>query len=203
MMPISQARPWIRSSLILRGSRPGDTGFTLVEILVVLVIISIVVSITVLSIGVTGRDNELDRESRRIEGLLELLHERAVFEGRDFGVRVEPAAYEFLVYDTDRNLWLKFDDEGQYRRRDLPKGVFFQLQLDSQTVVLKVIDRTFKSDGPPPAPQLAIAASGEGTPFRLTLTRDSTQAQAVVNGDAMGKLSRQSSDQAAQLHKAG
>ena len=63
---------------------------------------------------------------------MDLLHERAVLEGRDFGVRIEPTAYEFLVYDTYRDRWLKFDDEGQYRRRDLPKGIGFQLQLDAQ-----------------------------------------------------------------------
>jgi len=55
-------------------------GFTLVEILVVVVIMAIVISLAVLSIGVTGRDSQLDEESRRIEGLLGLLHERALLE---------------------------------------------------------------------------------------------------------------------------
>ena len=63
-------------------------GFTLVEILVVVVIMAIVISLAVLSIGVTGRDSQLDEESRRIEGLLGLLHERALLEGRDFGLRI-------------------------------------------------------------------------------------------------------------------
>jgi general secretion pathway protein H len=172
-----------------------------VEILVVVVIMAIVISFTVLSIGVTGRDNQLDQETRRIEGLIDLLHERAVLEGRDFGVRIEPSAYEFTVYDTFRDRWLKFDQEGPYRRRELPKGIFFQLQLDSQTVVLKAVDRSFKSNVPLSPPQLDIAASGEGTPFRLTLKREATQAQASVNGDAMGKLSHESSDHAANAAK--
>lgn len=171
------------------------------EILVVVVIMGIVISLTVLSIGVTGRDNQLDQETRRIEGLIDLLHERAVLEGRDFGVRVEPAAYEFTVYDTFRDRWLKFDQEGPYRRRELPQGIVFQLQLDSQTVVLKAADRNFKSNAPSSPPQLAIAASGEGTPFRLTLRREATQAQASVSGDAMGKLSHESSDHAANAAK--
>jgi len=85
-------------------------GFTLVEILVVVVIMAIVISLTVLSVGVTGRDNQLDQETRRIEGLMDLLHERAVLEGRDFGVRIEPNAYEFVVYDNYRDRWLKFDE---------------------------------------------------------------------------------------------
>jgi general secretion pathway protein H len=171
-------------------------GFTLVEILVVVVIIAVVISLALLSIGVTGRDSQLDEESRRIEGLVGLLHERAVLEGRDFGMRIEPTAYEFVVYEPRRDRWLTFDQEHEFRHRTLPKGVSFQLQLDSHTVVIKAIDRNLSSDAAPPAPQLSIAASGEGTPFRLTLMRDGTNAKASVDGDALGKISRVSSDRA-------
>jgi general secretion pathway protein H len=168
-------------------------GFTLVEILVVMLIIAAVISLTVLSVNATGRDSQLDEESRRIEGLVGLLHERALLEGRDFGLRIEPAAYEFVLYDTRRNRWLLMDQEREFRHRELPKGISFQLQLDSQTVVIKAVDRNLTS-GEPPGPQVAIAASGEGTPFRLILLRDATQAKAVVDGDAMGKVSRQGSN---------
>jgi general secretion pathway protein H len=168
-------------------------GFTLVEILVVVVIMAIVISLAVLSIGTTGRDAQLDEESRRIEGLVGLLHERALLEGRDFGLRIEPAAYEFVVYDSRRDRWMMLDQEHEFRHRDLPKGVSFQLELDSQIVVIKPMDRNLKSDAAP-APQLAIAASGEGTPFRLTLLRDGTASRASVDGDALGKITRFSSD---------
>jgi general secretion pathway protein H len=167
-------------------------GFTLVEILVVVVIMAIAVSLAVLSVGVTGRDSQLDEESRRIEGLVGLLHERALLEGRDFGLRIEPAAYEFVVYEPRRDRWMTLDQEQEFRHRNLPKGLSFQLQLDSQVVVIKPIDRNLSSDVAPPGPQIAIAASGEGTPFRLTLLRDGTQAKASVDGDALGKVTRTS-----------
>lgn len=168
-------------------------GFTLVEILVVLLIIAAVISLAVLSVNSTGRDSQLDEESRRIEGLVGLLHERALLEGRDFGLRIEPAAYEFVFYDSHRNRWLMMDQEREFRHRELPKGITFQLQLDSQTVVIKPVDRNLTS-GDPPGPQVAIAASGEGTPFRLILQREATQAKAVVDGDALGKVSREGSN---------
>ena len=169
-------------------------GFTLVEILVVVVIMAIVIGLAILSIGTTGRDTQLDEESRRIEGLVGMLHERALLEGRDFGVRIEPSAYEFVVYDLRRDRWLTLDQEHEFRHRELPKGLSFQLELDSQVVVIKAIDRTLSSDAAPPGPQLAIAASGEGTPFRLTLLRDGTTAKASIDGDALGKISRVGSD---------
>ncbi|HMK87433.1 MAG TPA: type II secretion system minor pseudopilin GspH [Steroidobacteraceae bacterium] len=172
-------------------------GFTLVEILVVVVIMAVVISLAVLSIGTTGRDQQLDEETRRIVGLVDLLHERAVLEGRDFGLRIEPTAYEFVVYDPDHDRWLTLAGESEFRHRNLPKGVTFALELDSVAVVLKPIERDL-SDTPPPPPQVAIAASGDGTPFRLTLRREATQASAAVDGDAFGKTKLESSDQSAQ-----
>ncbi|HWX80872.1 MAG TPA: type II secretion system minor pseudopilin GspH [Steroidobacteraceae bacterium] len=169
-------------------------GFTLVEILVVLVIMTVVISLAVLSVNATGRDSQLDEESRRIQGLVGLLHDRALLEGRDFGLRIEPTAYEFVVYDPRRDRWMMLNQEQEYRHRELPKGISFQLQLDAQTVIIKPIDRSLSNDAPPP-PQVAIAASGEGTPFRLTLMRDATQARASVDGDALGKITRESSNQ--------
>jgi general secretion pathway protein H len=169
-------------------------GFTLIEILVVILIMAVVISLTVLSVNSTGRDSQLDEESRRIEGLVGLLHERAVLEGRDFGLRIEPTAYEFVVYDTVRERWMMLSQEQEFRHRELPKGISFQLQLDSQTVVIKPIDRNLASGEAPPPPQVAIAASGEGTPFRLTLQRDATQAKASVDGNALGKITREESN---------
>jgi hypothetical protein len=54
------------------------------------------------------------------------------------------------------------------------------LQLDSVQVVLKPVDPNLIDDTAPPPPQVAIAASGDATPFRLTVVRDETQARASV-----------------------
>lgn len=121
-------------------------GFTLVEILVVVVIMAVVISLSVLSIGVTGRDSQLDDETRRIEGLISLLHERALLEGRDFGLRIEPSAYEFVVYDSAHDRWQRMAQDREFRHRELPQGLSFQLQLDSQNVVLKPIDKNLTTD---------------------------------------------------------
>jgi len=111
--------------MVLQSVR--NKGFTLVEILVVVVIMAVVISLAVLSIGVTGRDAQLDEETRRIEGLMGLLHERALLEGRDFGMRIEPTAYEFVVYQASKDRWVTMDQDREFRHRELPKGLSFQL----------------------------------------------------------------------------
>ena len=129
--------------------------------------------------------------------LLGLLHERALLEGRDFGLRIEPSAYEFVVYEAARDRWLRMDQDHEFRHRELPKGVDFELQLDSQTVVLKPtsteISRAISCRRIPKCSRLRRAA--KSTPFRLDArARAATNARASVEGDALGKISRVSSD---------
>jgi general secretion pathway protein H len=172
-------------------------GFTLIEILVVLVIISIVISFAVLKIGVTGRDGAIDEESRRIQGFMGLLQERAVLEGQDFGLLIEPNSYEFVVYRTRRQRWENLSSQPEFRRRELPTGLTFQLQMDSRAIVLKPRSKDIKSTEPLTAPQLIIGASGEGTPFKLTLVREGTPNRGTINADAFGKVTLESSDKPA------
>ena len=180
----------------MRDGNARSRGFTLIEILVVVVIMAIVISLAVLSISVTGRDGQVDQEGQRIGGLIAMLHERALIEGRDFGLRLEPSAYEFVTYDNRRARWMPLDQEREFRRRTLPPGLGFQLDLDSRQVVLVPNDPNLSSDATPPSPQLAIAASGDSTPFRLTLVRVENGARALISGNAMGKLTLRNSDQA-------
>jgi len=177
------------------GAARGD-GFTLIEILVVLVIIAVVIAFAVLSIGVTGRDSAIDEESRRIDGLIGLLQERAVLEGHDYGLLVEPSAYQFVVYRPQHQRWERFDLEREFRHRELPAGLHFELQMDSRNIVIQAPDQKLSGDAPQISPQIIIAASGEGTPFRLTLLRTGTASRASINCDAFGKVTLDSSDTA-------
>ena len=175
-------------------------GFTLVEILVVVVIMAVGIRWRSCRSASTGRDSQLDEESRRIEGLVGLLHERALLEGRDFGLRIEPAAYEFVVYEhAPRSL-----ADARPGARISPSRIAQGHQFPAAA---RFPDRRHQAHRPesvqrqpPPGPQMAIAASGEGTPFRLILLREGTPARASVDGDALGKVARESSDQSGKAH---
>ena len=53
-------------------------GFSLIELLVVIVIIAIVSSIAVLSLGLVGDDRELQTAARRLSSLVEIAQDQAV-----------------------------------------------------------------------------------------------------------------------------
>jgi general secretion pathway protein H len=150
------------------AARLRRRGFTLIEVLVVLVIIAIMVSLATISVHVTGKDRELDEESQRIAALYGMLQERASLETRDYGIRLSHDEYEFLAWDGRRQLWRQIEEEPELRRRRLPENVYFLLDLESRRVVLdETLDQHRRSgDAAQTPPQLVIAASGEGSHCR-------------------------------------
>ena len=73
--------------------RRGARGFTLIEILLVIVIIGCAVGIVVLSLpGGPGQSASRDMgvEAERLRAAIQLAGEQAVMEGRIIGLRIEP-----------------------------------------------------------------------------------------------------------------
>ena len=71
-------------------------GFTLIEILVVILIISIAMSFALFSIGDFGKQRALMHEGHYFNHYLQLVKHEAILESQTLGIRVKQHGYEVL-----------------------------------------------------------------------------------------------------------
>jgi general secretion pathway protein H len=158
-------------------------GFTLIEILVVVVIIAIIAAVATLSIGVLGDDREMELETERLTDTIALLQEQAQLEGRDYGLRLEGAGYEFLRFDGFEQHWTDVGEDPWLRPHELPPGLAFALEIEGRLVLLR---KPAGADAR--IPQLMAYGSGDVTPYRLTLARPDTGRRVTLIGGADGMI---------------
>jgi len=164
-MPTSATGTWNSPTLPQRG-------FTLIEVLVVMLIIGIMVAGTVLSVGLAHGDRELNNERDRMLGLTDYMREQASLQSREFGIRCFDGGYEFLVNSIDLAsgaiVWQRVPDDRLMRPRHLPKGIELQLAVDGRPV--KLPDEEVPDDEL--MPQVLLFSTGEMNLFELTLRRE-------------------------------
>jgi len=157
-------------------------GFTLIEVLVVLVIISIIVTVGVLSLNNLGKDPPAKDAAQKIADLTGLAAEQAVMQGQEYGLLVEPHAYTFYIYNGRG--WTSASGDSLFGRHDLGDDVTLTLQLVGAPVTLAPPPATADTGaassatsaapaaGSPdgPKPQLLLLSSGELQPFEILVS---------------------------------
>lgn len=140
-------------------------GFTLIEVLVVMVLISIIITFAVLSID-TGPE-ELRREGARLASLLDLASEDAVINGREYRVLLQRQGYAFEEYRDSK--WQPSGDE-LLKPRTLPDNMRLEFTLENEPVELP--------PGSEPIPNkknsasLPLLSSGEIPYFKLIVSTE-------------------------------
>ena len=171
--------------------RPArNAGFTLLEILDVIVIIGVMVSMATLSIGLLGADRQSEEEARRVWAVIGQAREEAELQAIDLAIFVGATDYEFLRFDTRRNQWLPVVDDKLYAQRTLPEGLRFRLWMEGRELVLKpgLPDRSKKGESEKWPPQLTVLSSGDVVPFELQIERDGAPAMWRMTSLADGDL---------------
>ncbi len=175
------------------------SGFSLLELLVVVFIIGILATMFTLSVGLLGSDSELDKEINRLRALIELAREDAVTQGHELGLHFYPDSYEFAVYQEDFVDYYDPDDEVQdqsewivlslgtlLKPRQLPAGIVIELEIDDRDIVLKNKQETQLEaennarnpnrvridERDPYRPQIWLFSSGDISPFAIRFRRE-------------------------------
>lgn len=170
----------------------GTSGFTLVEILVVIVIIGVLAVGAVLAVSAAGGDRELEREGDRLLALVTYAREHAELQTREYGLRVDPDGYGFVGFDPRHQRWVAVENDEVLRERRLPEGLRARLWIEGREVVLRRAPARERDDGEPdaaePMPQIMLFSNGDLTPFELRLERVGASAHVAIASDERARI---------------
>lgn len=199
------------------GRAARVAGFTLLEILVVILIIGIVSAAMLMTMNFTGRDTQLSTESQRLLALMKYARDQAELQTRNYGIVFSRHGYEFVVYGVRSGVWRQVFEDDALRERLLPKGLEFKLVVDARPIVLHQ-----KLEAPPSgrkkrpsaatppagsdsgsdsgsgsgsdsnstefAPQVMIFSSGDLSSFKVTLERPAAGRSIVIEENQDGDI---------------
>ncbi len=139
----------------------GEDGFTLTELMVVLVILGLLSSVVV--INMPDPRGQLVDEAESFAARARAAQETAVSEARDMALWVSPAGYGFERYREEQ--WLAVG-QPPFQDRQWP--------VDTVATVAQQSDERTR---------IVFDATGLNGPLDVTLTRDEQQVQVSIGGD--------------------
>lgn len=148
-----------------------DRGFTLLEVLVVLMIMGLLVGL-VSAVALPDERARLGLESERLARLLALAREEARFSGHDIAWTAEPPGYRFWQHDPE-------DGWGEVRGRDLllPRT----LPRDMAVLGLRV-------ENSPVTGPLRLEFRSDGTASAFALELRLGKASTTIAGSPVGRI---------------
>ena len=174
--------------------RHSERGFTLLEILIVVVLVAILTAAAINTINFVADEADAKTEAQRIAALATLAAEEAVLTGREYGLRIDDETLEFLLFDDLTRQWQPLADDRIFHPRPIPESIRLELVLEGQAVMLggEAEDTTMPAEDEDEAvepPQLMFLSSGEITPFTLTVAERGPDGDTwTVEGDLLGRM---------------
>lgn len=156
-------------------------GFTLIELVVVLLLVGLLVSFAVLSVGGPSARDIQHEEARRILARMDLAREEAVMQARSLGVRFERDGY--LFYGVRDGQWRMLEQGGLMDPHELPEAVAIDVEIDGLEVELFSEDGGDEDGGDGDdedavRPQIFFLAGGEIVPeFSIRILSDDTDTE--------------------------
>ena len=153
-------------------------GFTLLEIMVVVVTISILSSYVMLSLQGRDKSIQFKNEAKRLNHIIALAREEAILNSEIFGLRFRKNCYGFML--RKNNEWKAFNNR-IFGPHEIPPGIEFQLLISDVNTPLPL-------DEPPKTPQITIWPSGEVSPFELKIKSTTIQSSYTLIGNEFGSI---------------
>lgn len=137
-------------------------GFTLLEIIVVVVIIGVLAGLMTISLGGSSRVNALEDEARRLTALVELAAQEAVMQSQELLLEVGATGYGFATYDGE--VWQPLEGDNVLRAREMPDDIRLTAVVDGVDLSTEAQD-----EGSVDRVRVFILSSGEMSTFEITL----------------------------------
>lgn len=187
-----------------RATALAAGGFTLLEVLMVVLLVGIISSVVVVSVNTGGAERDLPEEAQRLAALLEQASNEAVMQNQEYGLRVTPQGYVFLCLDEKKQRWTGCVDE-IFRERELPEGLELRIlrpgsikELPSMAAQKDLEASTAarerqEADGDAATrvtPDLFLLSSGESSAASLEIrVTESPDVHSEVTIDEVGRVS--------------
>jgi len=147
-----------------RFSCTHQKGFTLIEIMVVMVIIGVMAAMAAVVVSGNKERRQLENEARKLLAILQLAQEESVFQNIEIGVKIDSEGYEFKALDETNMTWVDLSQDFLKKRR-FPEWLDIEFKGEKKEIKLPSENTDSKSF----RPQLLFLSSGEGTPVTLIL----------------------------------
>jgi general secretion pathway protein H len=190
------------------GQKLLVSGFTLLEVLMVVLVVGIISGIVMLNLNFGGAERHLQDEADRLIELVTQAANEAVVQNQEYGLKLTTNGYFFLCLDEPSQRWKPCPQDSSFRQRELPEGLEIHLLRESKMLLplstklgtdkpdaaeaKTVIEDSQKNDGPRITPDIFLLSSGEASAASLDIqVTDKPELKVEIKIDDIGRVSRE------------